>query len=208
MLHRHSGLLRSALVVSMALALTLACVAAFWALGLNWRAALRDAAISISPVAGYLSYLGIVMIFLAALSAFWAFVQTRDPALFWLGCFCLVFAADDYLMIHEALEDIWSVLDLVVYALILVLFLLTWRAYGQAIGRWAVYPLMATFLFFVLSIVFDKFYDDFSTLTGIPLKYATAFEDIPKLAGILNLSFFSFMDSWHETHSPRRPVAP
>lgn len=98
-----SGLKHSVWVALVLTAVVSLVVLAFWATGLGWSESLRDARLSDAPMAGFISNIGIGAMFVAAFSALISLAFGGSARHFVLGLYCLVFALDDALLLHERL---------------------------------------------------------------------------------------------------------
>lgn len=162
--------------------------ALLWAVGLSPSAAFRDAGTSDLPGAGLVSTAGVLAMGAAGFYALLRGILMRRMGVFVLGLFCLVFAIDDGLMLHEELGN----LEIVVYLAYAGLLGAAWALLARESGRQIVWPLVMAFAAFVASAVVDIVWAPILKRLHLaePL-FSQAWdagyivEDAPKLAGLL-----------------------
>lgn len=164
--------------------------------GFDWDAALRDAALSDAPLAGLISNIGILLTGAAGIVGLAAAVLRRSRPLAGLSLFCLVFALDDALMIHERL-DRYEALIYPFYGLALAL---VWLGYTTCTGNRIVWPIAFAFAGFGASAVIDQLWDLLVEANGSGILWrfrgvGYALEDLPKFAGLFVLSVFTMSEA-------------
>lgn len=174
-------------------------------LGFNWHAALRDRQLSDEPLAGLISDIGIFLVAGAGLLGAWGALIGRQAPLAALSVFCLVFAADDRLMLHERLGR----LEFLIYPLYAAVLAFVWRCYSFSLGTGVIWPLAIVFAAFVFSAVIDLVWDRLVVLPGFEYLFryrgvGYALEDIPKFAGLSVLSVFTANEAVSTLRAGRR----
>lgn len=165
-------------------------------LGYNWPLALRDGALSNAPFAGVVSDAGIVLLLVAGLLAAYASLRTGRRPIAAISLFCLVFALDDGLMLHERLGPV----EFIVFPLYAVGLVLVWRGFSRELGKRMIWPIALAFAAFVFSAVVDQLWLPFVQSTEIDLirdhaGVGYALEDLPKAAGLALLATCAICES-------------
>ena len=161
--------------------------------GYDAVAAIKDASLSDAPEAGLISNLGIGLMSIAGVLALFGAWRRAYPPLALFSLFCLFFALDDGLMLHEQLGS-WEVLVIGLHGLLLLAVIaLYWRDLKHL-----PFPLITCLTAFGISAVVD-----FAWLRLLDLwlseseHYEFLFrlgfvaEDLPKFVGIVILLAFS-----------------
>lgn len=172
--------------------------------GYDWDATLRDRQLSDAPFAGFISDIGIYLMAAGGLLGVLAAFREKEMPLAALAAFCLVFAADDRLMLHERLDAI----EFIIYPLYATGLALVWRAYSVSYGKLVIWPIAIAFVGFGLSGVVDVVWDPLVVLPGFELLYryrgiGYALEDLPKFAGLGVLSIFAINEAVRVFRSQR-----
>ena len=161
--------------------------------GFDAVAAIKDARLSDAPEAGLISNLGIGLMSIAGAVALYGAWRRAYPPLALFSLFCLFFALDDGLMLHEQLGSLEVLLIGAHGLLMLTVIALYWRDLKHL-----PFPLVACLMAFGISAVVD-----FAWLRLLDLSlsgsehYEFLFrlgfvaEDLPKFVGIVLLLTFS-----------------
>lgn len=164
------------------------------ALLLHWSggdvvAALRDGSLSATPEAGLFSDLGIALMAIAGCIAACGGLVGRSGACKSLAVFCLVFAADDALMLHERLNRF----EFVAYAGYGLGFSYVWYRFALVHRMSVLWPFVFVLVAFVASATVDQLSGLLALVLpegfgGPPTRMLYVMEDVPKLVAILCLS--------------------
>lgn len=191
-LTRHSGFAPTAAIMAIAL---LACSAAVLLLhlaGFDAVAALRDGRLSDRPEAGLISDLGIAVMVAAGAFAIVRGLWGRHVPIAAAGAFCMAFALDDALMLHERLGSL-EVLAFAGYGLGVGAMMAAFRPAGSA---WIAWPLALTLAAFVASAGIDVAWQPLVNAFapagwhGWLARVGYCLEDVPKFGGIVVLAAF------------------
>jgi hypothetical protein len=182
-----AGFARTTIVAILATALAVVAVLAVWALGFSPALAVRDVWLSDKPEAGVLSNAGVILMILAGLTAAYGGHVARSGACVALGVFCVVFAVDDGLMVHDGLPFQGAV-----YAAYGIGFVGVWSLFARHHGATMLWPLALVLLLFISSAAVDQVRPLLTRHLGdevpLPPEVFVVLEDLPKLIGILCLS--------------------
>lgn len=171
--------------------------------GYDAVAAIRDASLSDRPEAGLISSFGIALMSIAGVVALFGGWRRASPPLALFSVFCLFFAIDDGLMLHEKLGS-WEVLVIALHGTLLLAVIVLYRRDLKRLP----YPLIASLIAFGISAVIDfawlKVIDLWlleSELYGFLFRLGFIAEDLPKFVGIVLLLAFSMGEGLpRETH--------
>ena len=174
--------------------------------GFDAVAAMRDASINDASEAGLVSNFGIVLMSIAGLVAVFGAWRRTDAPLGLFGIFCLFFAIDDGLMLHEKLGS-WEVLLIGAHGLLMLAVI---ALYWRDLKRLPV-PLIASLFALGISAIVDfawiRAIDAWlseSEFYGFLFRLSYIAEDLPKFVAIVLLLAFSL----GESSTPKTTLAP
>lgn len=188
---------------SAAIALTSFSLLTIYLLGFDPVIAVRDRALSSEPEAGIISNFGIFIMGLSGILSLVLGWIDRRGSIVLVGIFCVVFAVDDALLLHEKLGE-WELAVFIIYGASLCVIS---AVFTLGKKQYIVWPLFFVLLAFMASGIVDVGWGKILRILGLfewpQLRYfGTLLEDTAKLAGIVVMSSFALGEAFATRKKP------